>query len=247
MKIRKIIFVLTLCSAFAVTCSSEKPEPQRRAAAPQQAVVSPKAKTVSPAPTDNYIPAGVKYEIIQEDKLHNIKRSLDIRLNKKVTEATLRKIALLLKASDPVTYERTFILFYLDDMKVGSGAWATTHFDPNLKVVIQGLTAEQEVKVLGANAEKADEDKEIIGRWLDETIYAGNKATMYSKKGKLFLERVYSDGSSGSDELKTKKVKGKKRYIEVGNEHGEYYLITSAGDLQVFDNDGLISTAKKIK
>ncbi len=240
------ISLLVLMLASAADCSSEQPERQQKIEAPKQRVAPQITKSASPAPVDNRLPAGVRYKIIQEDKLHNIKRSLDIRLNKKVSEETLKKIALHLKASDSVAYERTFITYYLDDMKVGSGAWATTHFNPNLKVVVQGLTVEQEAKVLGASAEKADGDREIIGSWLDETLYAGNKATMYSKKGKLFLERVYSDGSSGSTELKTKKVRGEKRYIEVGNEHGEYYLINGEGNLQVFDGDGLISTAKKI-
>lgn len=247
MRIRETILVLTISFISIVACSSERVEPQRRAAKPQQRGAPQKVERAIPAPANDPIPAGVKYEIINEDKLHNVKRSMDIRLNRKVSEEILRRIAQRLKASDSTSYERTFIAYYLEGMIVDNGAWATTHFNPDLKVVIQGLTFEQEAKILGPSAEKPEKNKKIISRWLDETMFAGNKATMYSKKGKLFLERLYSDGSSGVTRLRTKKVKGKKRFIEVGNEHGEYYLINGAGDLQSFDRDGLISTAKKIK
>ena len=88
------------------------------------------------------------YKIINEDILPGIKRSLDIRLNKKVSEETLRSIAVELKNLDRRHYERTFICYYLPDMQVGEGAWATTHFDPDLTVHIQGLTIENETALI---------------------------------------------------------------------------------------------------
>ena len=55
----------------------------------------------------------------------------------------LKRIATKLKNSDGQSYDRTFIGYYLPDMKLNSGYWATTHFNPNLEIQILGLTVEQ--------------------------------------------------------------------------------------------------------
>jgi len=74
------------------------------------------------------------YSIVKESSFHHYKRSLSIRLNGEVSEDTLRAIALELKAKETKAFERTFICYYLPNMKVDSGAWATTHFNPDLEV-----------------------------------------------------------------------------------------------------------------
>src|SRR5690606_7292717 len=111
------------------------------------------------------IPDDVTYTIIEENVVPEMKRSLDIRLNRKVSEDILRAIAIEVRGSDPKRYDRTFIGYYLPDMQVNAGCWATTHFTPDLEVRILGMTADQEV-VLASEAVHASQ--EIIGRWLDE-------------------------------------------------------------------------------
>ena len=66
----------------------------------------------------------VSYTIIKSSTLPGIKRSLDVRINKKVSERTLRALALKLKSDDTREYERTFICYYLPNMTVDAGAWA---------------------------------------------------------------------------------------------------------------------------
>lgn len=68
------------------------------------------------------------FTIIQESQLHKIKKSIDIRLQKKISEQELTKIAKYLKASKCRGFERVFMVYYLPDMTPGSGAWATTHY-----------------------------------------------------------------------------------------------------------------------
>ena len=93
------------------------------------------------------IPDDISYSIIDSTAIAGIKRSLDVRLNKRVTEDTLRAIALKLKSQDSRDYDRTFITYYLPGMTVGAGAWATTHFTPDLEVKILGLSTEEEKKL----------------------------------------------------------------------------------------------------
>jgi len=190
------------------------------------------------------IPADVTYSIIDSDTYLNYKRSLDVRLNKKVSEKTLRAIALKLKAQDLKNYERTFICYYLPDMEVGTGAWATTHFDPDLEVRILGLTVEQE-KALKQLPD--DPSRDVIGSWLDETLFMGRRITIFRQNGKLFMESVYYDGSSGKKEI-VEKSSGKDRRFQrkEGSSVGEFYLIDAQGNLQIWDEEGIISTARKI-
>ena len=149
-----------------------------------------------------------------------------------------------LKNSDPRTYERTFIAYYVPDMQVGAGAWATTHFNPNLKIRILGLSAEQE-KAL--RQQPNEPSQEVINSWLDQMQFGGNRATIFRQDGKLFMENKYRDGSSSKKEIVERPcAKGKKFQDKEGNRFGEFYLIDNQGNLQLWDQDGLISTAKKI-
>ena len=190
------------------------------------------------------IPDDVTYTIIDENIAPGIKRSLDIRLNRKVSEGVLQYIAMKLKNSDPTTYDRTFIGYYLPDMKVNAGYWATTHFNPNLEVRILGLTAEQE-EVL--KQQPADPSREVIGSWLDGRPFGGGRITILRKDGKLFLENKYKDGSVGTAEIvETRSRNGRRFDYKPDRGHGEYYLINSRGELQQLDQDGPFMTAKKV-
>ncbi len=190
------------------------------------------------------IPADVWYAIIKSDIMPGIKRSLDVRINKKVSKDTLRAIALKLKAQDSRSHERTFICYVLPGMEVGSGAWATTHFNPNLEVRILGLTAEQEEAL---KRQPDDRSEQVIGSWLDETPFIGGRITIFRQKAKLFMERTFKDGSSIKKKIVTKaSTSGKKFEDKEENGFGEYYWIDERGNLQFWDQDGWISTAKRI-
>jgi hypothetical protein len=191
------------------------------------------------------IPADVKYTVINTDVIPGIKRSLDVRLSRKVEEDVLRSIAINLKKDDPKRYERTFIVYYLPDMKVGAGGWATTHFNPELEVKILGLTAKQE-EALATKAE--DPAREVIGSWLDQSPMVGGKISIYRKDDKLYMERTFKDGSSSNKEMVEKASSSGRRFEEKsGSSFGEHYIVDRQGNLQIRDQEGLIATATKIK
>ncbi len=190
------------------------------------------------------IPADVTYSIVSSHVVPGIKRSLDVRLNKKVSKETLHALALELKSQDSRTYERTFIAYYLPDMKVDAGAWATTHFNTGLEVRILRITLEQEQAL---KQQPNDPSREIIGSWLQERGFA-NRITIFRKDGKLFMENKYTDGSAGTAELvETSSPRGRRFDYNPDRGNGEYYLINSKGDLQQWDQDGPFLTARKIK
>ncbi len=159
--------------------------------------------------------------------------------------AFLQKLALKLRQEEPIKYDRMFITYYLPGMTPGSGAWATSHFNPNLKVKILGTTIEEEKALM---SKPKDSSGEIIGEWLDESPYVGAKYTLLKRNGKIVMIRKFKDGSGSEEEMIQKKQSGKLRFEEKGgNDFGEYYLIESNGQLAIYDNVGLINTMRSIK
>lgn len=190
------------------------------------------------------IPDDVSYFIVDSDIMPGVKRSLDVLLNKKVSEDVLRAIAIELKSQDSREYDRTFIMYYLPGMTIGSGAWATTHFNPTLEVRILGLTAEEQDTITD---EEVPDDREVIGRWLDESPL-GNLITIFREDGKLYIKQKFKDGSSLKKELTEQQSPLGRRFAETEvSSTGDHWVLDPRGNLQIRDSDGLIRTAKKIE
>jgi hypothetical protein len=185
----------------------------------------------------------VNYTVIEKTSLGSVKGSIDIRLEKKVTKDFLQKLALKLREAQPKKYDRLFITYYLPGMTPGLGAWATSHFNPNLEVKILGTTIEEENALTGGAKNSSGE---IIGEWLDE--FLGAKYTLMKKNGKIIMVLKFKDGSGSEKEMIQKNQSGRLRFEEKGgNDFGEYYLIERNGDLGAYDSAGLISTMRSIK
>lgn len=180
------------------------------------------------------------YEIINEESLKNIKTSLNIRLKEKVDKNALSEIANELYSSRK-KYERVFIVYYLPGMEVNKGGWATSHFNPNLDIVILGFENDIENKL--ANDVEIIEGI-LLGKWIDNSS-VGGIYYLTNNKGNYTMKIVYSDGSKSIDKLQKKTVSNKTRYIEKDNSFGEYYIINADSTLGIFDKDGLIRNIKK--
>jgi hypothetical protein len=86
------------------------------------------------------------FTIIKDSTLKQYKRSVDVRLDRRITKQQLEKLAHEIKSIDNGHYERTFILYYLPYQKPDSGAWASTHFTPILEIEILRATVDTENK-----------------------------------------------------------------------------------------------------
>ena len=194
----RLIHIVAPILVFVAGCG-DAPSPQRSdSSAPTRSASDQQTKSTSPPqeqPAVSPIPKDVTYTIIDQNVLPGIKRSLDIRLNKKVSEGALRSIATQLRDSDSNSYQRTFIGYYLPDMEVNAGYWATSHFNPDLEVKILGLTIEEEKKVIAESQPVG----EVVGRWFDQFI--GCAVTIREDNGVLVLERKFKDGSVGKFEV----------------------------------------------
>ena len=236
---RYFLFLFTSLISLAITGCDDRSQ-----SLSQRQSTSPNQQQQAVADTAPSIPSDVSLTIVNSNTVPGIKRSLDVRLNKKVSEKNLRTIALKLKADDPRNYKRTFIAYYLPDMTIGAGAWATTHFNPDIEVRILGLMAEAE-KAL--TQEPVPENREIIGRWLDQSHFVGSRITIYREGGTLYVEQKHKDGSAGNEELVEKSSPLGRRFDKVeGSRFGDHWVLDNQGNLQFRDNEGLISTARKI-
>lgn len=202
-------------------------------------------------------PSAAPYTVINTSARPGIKRTIDVRLKRKELEGTLRVIANKLKSQDARKYDRTFISYYLPGMEVGSGAWATTHFDPDLEVRILGPTEAEGRIVIRRLAEKQlERNREVIGRWLDhdpsgrDSIHnLGGRITIFRSAGKIFFEQNFKDGGTYKTELVwNRESPAGRRFDKVKRSRaGDHWIIGHDGNLQAHDDQGLISTSKKIK
>lgn len=187
--------------------------------------------------TSTLFAQAVDYEILNDEKQRGVKRSVDVRLESRITEANLREIGIAIRNSDNTTYPQTFILYYLPEMVVDAGAWASTHFRPDLETQIYGMTKEEYEKL--TSTESLSDANEVVGVWLDERPYVGRRLTIFKRNGDYFLHALYPDGSEGETQVIRTEIADGFRFGESSNSE-DYYVLRSNGRLELRDSMGLI-------
>lgn len=182
------------------------------------------------------LPAGLQVTVISETARPPIKRSLDIRLSRKVSEPELRTVAAYIRAQDARPYERVLILYYLPDMTPGAGAWASTFYDPDLKVKILGTSLEEEAALKPVVVA----DQEVLGSWIDDRAGAASFITLVKVAERFKMLQRFKDGSSMETELKETGHSEGRRFLDLGSSHGDHFLLKSNGELEIRDAEGLI-------
>ena len=84
------------------------------------------------------IPEGLTIVLVREDAIPGQFRILDVELSREIEEAEIEMIANLLRDSDDMVYDRTYIVYYLPGMRSGEVGWAISHFSPDLEVRLIG-------------------------------------------------------------------------------------------------------------
>lgn len=195
------------------------------------------------AQTPVNIPADVQVAIIDSEIIPNIKRSLDVRLSRKVSEVELEAIGRSLTNEDGQEYERTFIGYLLPDMEAGAGYWATTHSNPNFQVQILGLTIEQEAAFQSL---PNDPSKTILGCWLLEGVALGHRYTLQEQAGTTSMVIDFKDGSSTANIVDIRSVpKGIVVRKTESSQVTDYWLVDADGMLHFGDEDGIWKSADK--
>lgn len=190
------------------------------------------------------LPDDFTYNILEDRSNEALeKNELTVEINKKITVEQIATLADKFFSSKPK--QRRFYIFYLlPGMKAGSGAWATSHFDPELEIEIIGSTSQQD-----DNSDKLADaviDGEVIGKWHEEQ-YTSSNYVIYKKDNKIFIKTIYKSGQVSDEELKEKKVGNGTRYdYKEGGFNGEYFIINSDGGLEFYNSENKnFTTASK--
>lgn len=183
-----------------------------------------------------------KYKIIEDTVKGNIKRTVEVELSSRTDEEQLRALAKEIYALKDVNVQRTFIGYRIAGEHNSQAYWATTHYDPDLKVRIMGESASDYEKVKNT----ALPDGDVLGSWM-VSWGLEYKSIAYKKDGKTYIRNIHSDGSQGDEiyEL-SKSDKGIKLQDESGKDHNEYFIINKNGDLEFWSENGNYYTAPKI-
>ena len=191
------------------------------------------------------LPVNLTFKII-EDKSDDVleKNQIVVELSKKISVGQIATLADQFYKSK--TEQRRFYIFYLlPGMKNGETlAWATSHFDPKLKIEILGSTAEEENSLKILSTIKGD----IIGKWHEESFTSSN-FVIYIDHNKTYLMMFVGDSKSEKEEMVRKEIGKETRYDYKNKSHfGEYFIINSNKELEFYNAEGKkFTTATIIK
>ena len=179
------------------------------------------------------------YEIIDERVDSNPgSRALHVTITRRIVTSEIEQLAKVIKERHS-EYSKTFIFFYLPGMTMDGGAYATSHFDPELTVKLMSGS------IPGSRDRLIIQDGKVVGTWREEGRWS-NVTQIIEREGSLFMRKTRASGEYSENELVTRKTRGQNRLYRKG-ESIDYVLINQSGDLEYWDDQGLIFTVLKLK
>jgi hypothetical protein len=215
---------------------------------PPAVVVQPSSTTSHPGGISRRVSAP-PYTILKSEGDH-VKDIFFVRLREKATKSVLAELADEIRRKESTGKERTVIWLYLpqvDAFKTGpfGPPWALADFNPGLTLEVYGLNAEQEAELA---AIPIPPGPDVVGRWIEDCNGGEGLYTIYRKSGVLYLQTVRSRTSEGiiREMVEAGYPTGRRFERNEASRAGDHYLVNSNGDLEVRDNQGLISVCKKV-
>ncbi len=227
---------LTLFGLILVVVENEPAQHESRGRSPQSRRTLVQTPTEAAAPTTR----DIAIAILEEEVHPPHKRVLMIQLDRKLTEPQLRIVAQQLRDGDSVSYNNTFISYRLPGTEAPS-VWATSHFTPELSIVFNGMTIEEEASARASTTP----DGEVVGQWMNASVLGG-KLTIVRTADGVELVTQFSPESSHAEKLVERPSRDGPRFYRKSNPD-EYYRVDGQGGLQVWDPDGLFMTSKPVR
>jgi hypothetical protein len=84
--------------------------------------------------------------------------------------------------------------------------------------------------------------EELIGHWQD----IGWSYLIVHSKGKHFMDEVHGDGNTSRHELKVVDSANGRKYLDIGSDTGDYFVISKDGSLREYGREGYIRTARTL-
>ena len=184
-------------------------------------------------------PVGFEYKIIA-DESNYLKNQYQVQINYKLNEQQITNLAHKLYATKSKK-DNFFIFYLLPTMQIGAGAYATSHFTPDLDVRIFGSSIQQD-----KNSENSINNIKgtVLGKWR-EGEYQNEVYVLVSDKNAYFLYTVIKGEVVRQLEVHKSKIKNADRY-NYENDKGEFIVIDKNGILNYYDSEGLIFKGIKL-
>ena len=193
------------------------------------------AETVAEA--EQVIPVETLYRVIKDDD-GGISRRVEIVLSQRVNEAELEEIAARIKSAERRRYENTHIGYRLESQPADSAYWASTHYMPELEVIIRGLSARQYDHF--KNLPLTEQFPGLIGSWIVDSGFRHLKI-LHVKDGKLYLEENHPDNSQGRTETAYDvNPDGSVKFFQPDhyeNQSNDYFTLDEAGTLKAWNDE----------
>lgn len=184
--------------------------------------------------------------VLQINEVHvvpNIKAGYDVIIDDRLDTLQLESLAkTIFKQKDGEDYDNFFVNYYLPRMINGNISYASTHYTPDLKVSLYGMTREHINHI--ENVVKATRPF-----WLDESCQCLVKIKKH--KGKLALLQITSPITNNDVvydifHLTPKVINGDTIYYKNISDVGEYYKYDTFRDIERHDNQGFIDKFLKL-
>jgi hypothetical protein len=198
-----------------------------------QTVFSQQAKVVYKGPGPAY-----RSDLVS-DRMEGGVRVLTVRVSGPVTSAQAREIASDLSKQHPGEGFEVRMFMSGTESMPGGKPWATTKVGSGGAVELVSHT----VETVKNDEDRKDDGRVVTGKWLSSDGNSSEKAVLFEKDGKTFLEMVGEDGKSETFPVSTSKTTTGmridiRRKGEEGN--GNHFLLNAFGDLEERDATGRV-------
>ena len=194
-----------------------------------------------PTPVSSAIPADLAWTAATIADEPGVKRSVQVRLGRRIDLQTLRAIAATIKSEERSNYDQTFISYFLPYQETGQGNYATTHYTPELEVRAFGLTLEKADATLLTTLRDGPAFADVVGWWWADEPDGGIEV-ISQRDGGFFINFFYGDGSGSAPlPLKLDRLKSRPRFSYTGDEKRDTYgevrwTIDDSGELHLAES-----------
>jgi hypothetical protein len=168
------------------------------------------------------------------------RRTVGVRLERRLDDATLIRIATAVHARSAPGVSRARVTFLLPGQAVAD-PWATVVLSPEPRVTIHGLSV---ADVDALTAEHRADQRTMVGSWLTSPPAPPARLTIYRSGGRLLAEWRLRNGQRTVDDLQETASDAGRSYVVAG---GGSFLVVRSGELQIWDGTTRIATAERIR
>jgi uncharacterized protein YgiM (DUF1202 family) len=160
-----------------------------------------------------------QYTIESEEKLPPFKAVYVIRIPRAYSESEITSIAKHIRQQMGREFERIFMFYLTPGMIYGNGAYATTHYTPDLKVQVSGLSEEKL-----SNLRNNDTYSPLaIGHWSNH--HTPSVMSILKTAEGYLMQEIYSDGDRNLQKLLSKDLGGQLVFSTTFDEADGYYTV----------------------